>query len=38
MHLSSNLMRAIGVIALSVFCVISFILLNPWAAGISICK
>ncbi|VDD89840.1 unnamed protein product [Enterobius vermicularis] len=36
MHLSSNLMRAIGVIALSVFCVISFILLNPWAAAIIV--
>uniref|UniRef100_A0A0N5AWE3 SSD domain-containing protein n=1 Tax=Syphacia muris TaxID=451379 RepID=A0A0N5AWE3_9BILA len=33
-HLRWNLIYAIGVIALSVFCFITIILLNPWAAGI----
>lgn len=33
LHLSSNLLQAICVITLAVFCVISIILFNPWAAG-----
>ncbi|KAM3719701.1 Protein patched [Dirofilaria immitis] len=34
LHLSSNLFQAICVIAFAVFCMISIILCNPWAAGI----
>ncbi|VBB29733.1 unnamed protein product [Acanthocheilonema viteae] len=34
LHLSTNLFQAICVIAFAVFCVISIILCNPWAAGI----
>lgn len=34
LHLSSNLLKAICVIALAVFFVISVIIFNPWAAGI----
>uniref|UniRef100_A0A1I7YH77 SSD domain-containing protein n=1 Tax=Steinernema glaseri TaxID=37863 RepID=A0A1I7YH77_9BILA len=33
LHLNENLINAIGVIALAVFCVISFLLFNPWAAS-----
>ncbi|CAG9535046.1 unnamed protein product [Cercopithifilaria johnstoni] len=34
LHLSSNLFQAICVIAFAVFCLISIIICNPWAAGI----
>ncbi|EFO22028.1 hypothetical protein LOAG_06459 [Loa loa] len=34
LHLSTNLFQAICVIAFAVFCVISIIICNPWAAGI----
>ncbi|VIO93378.1 Patched protein homolog 1, putative [Brugia malayi] len=34
LHLSGNLFQAICVIAFAVFCVISIIICNPWAAGI----
>lgn len=34
LHLSSNLLQAICVIALAVLCVISIIIFNPWAASI----
>ncbi|OZC11766.1 hypothetical protein X798_00946 [Onchocerca flexuosa] len=34
LHLSSNLFQAICIIAFAVFCMISIILCNPWAAGI----
>ncbi|TMS35883.1 hypothetical protein L596_003176 [Steinernema carpocapsae] len=33
LHLHYNLIKAIGVIALAVFCVISVLLFNPWAAS-----
>lgn len=33
LDLNKNLVIAIGIIALAVFCVISIILFNPWAAG-----
>ncbi|CAJ0585861.1 unnamed protein product, partial [Mesorhabditis spiculigera] len=34
LHLSGNLLKAIALIALAVFVVISLLLFNPWAAGI----
>ncbi|VDK82911.1 unnamed protein product [Litomosoides sigmodontis] len=34
LHLSTNLFQAICVIAFAVFCAISIIICNPWAAGI----
>ncbi|EFO85708.1 CRE-PTC-1 protein [Caenorhabditis remanei] len=37
LFLTGNLMQAISIITISVFCVISVLLFNPWAAAMVVC-